>query len=87
MAPTPIEKERNNALKSYEVAVHINITLGPGTARRSLGGERLEPEPSGPTTFEYFFGGDGYRGMDPMEACRQAIAFWHQYLDRIDAET
>jgi hypothetical protein len=81
-----IEKERNNILKSYKMAVHMKSTVRPGTAHLGIDGSRLEPDPSGPTTFEYFFGADEYCGMNPIEACHEAILFWREYLDLIDSE-
>lgn len=79
-----IDSERNNVLKSYEFGMHLTITmrLGTITLNRDTGEETTTP--SGETTYEYFFR-NGFPGDDPIALCEKAIAFWHWYLDRIDA--
>ena len=31
-------------------------------------------------------GSGPFQGQDPLELCRDAIAFWHRYLDAIDVQ-
>jgi hypothetical protein len=79
-----IEQERNSILKAYEVGVRLNTTIRPGTLHMSLSGQDWSG-PSGPTTYEAFMRSGVYGGRDALEVCREAIAFWQGYLDRIEA--
>jgi hypothetical protein len=81
-----IEAERNNVLKAYVIGTGVNITVRPGTARLNLGNGETGSGPSGPTTFEAFMRSGPFQGRDPIELCREAIAFWHRYLDAIDLQ-
>jgi hypothetical protein len=81
-----IEKERNNVVQSYMVGIHLNITVRPGTAWLDRRTGETGGGPSGPTTRAYFFSGSPFGGTNPLELCRDAIAFWHDYLDAIDAD-
>jgi len=78
-----IEQERNNVLKIYEVGARLNTTLRPGTVYMSRSGQDWSG-PSGPTTYEAFIQSGVYGGRDALEVCREAIAFWQRYLDRIE---
>ena len=74
-----IEQERNNVVKVYEVGVRLNTTIRPGTLGQDWS------SPSGPTTYESFIRSGVYGGRDALGVCREAIAFWRGYLDRIES--
>ena len=78
-----IEEERNNVIHAYEVGVRLNTTIRPGTVHMSMSGQDWSG-PSGPTTYESFIRSGVYGGRDALEVCREAIAFWQGYLDRIE---
>ena len=65
-----IEEERNNVVKTYAFGARVNIAITPG----------------GPTTFEAFMRSGLFQGQNPLELCRDAIAFWHRYLDAVDEQ-
>src|SRR5882724_3703279 len=67
-----IVDERNNVLKTYAIGTGVNTTVRPGAAC--------------PATFEAFMRSGPFQGQDPLELCRDAIAFWHRYLDAIDEQ-
>jgi hypothetical protein len=83
-----IEDERNNILKTYEIGTRVNITLRPGAGALWLNLATGETGSGlgGPTTFEAFMRSGPFQGQDPVELCREAIAFWHGYLDAIDRQ-
>ncbi|HEV8662006.1 MAG TPA: hypothetical protein VGT06_02510 [Candidatus Methylomirabilis sp.] len=81
-----IEAERNNVLKAYEIGTGVNITVRPGTAWLNLATGETGSGPGGPTTFEAFMRSGPFEGRDPLELCREAIAFWQGYLDSIDRQ-
>ena len=78
-----IEEERNNILKAYEFGARMNTTVRPGTAHLSLSGEGWQG-PSGPTTYDSFIRSGSYGGRDAVEVCLDAIAFWRDFLDRVE---
>ena len=65
-----IYRKRNNVVKTYAFGAGVNINITPG----------------GQTTFEAFMRSGPYQGRNPLELCREAIAFWHRYLDAIDEQ-
>jgi len=81
-----IEAERNNLLKAYEIGAGVNIIVRPGAAWLNFATGETGSGPGGPTTFEAFMRSGPFQGRDPLELCREAIAFWHGYLDSIDHE-
>jgi hypothetical protein len=94
-----IEQERNNVLKTYRFAVRGNVTIGvlPAVVPRDPPPE-MPPGSIGIVTdvlgshhitsrFDIPALKDGpFAGMDPIAVIREAIAFWHAYLNEIDKE-
>ena len=80
-----IVSERNNVLKAYAFGPRIkNITVRPGPAWVNLATGESGGSPGGPTTFDRFMRSGAFEGHDPRQLCREAIAFWSDYLDTID---
>lgn len=79
-----IDEERNNVLKAYKVGARLNSTFRPGAAHLSLSGESQQG-PSGPTTYESFIRSGVFDGRDAVDVCRDAITFWKDFLDKVDA--
>ena len=81
-----IEEERNNILKAYEFGARMNTTVRPGAAHLSFSGESSEG-PSGPTTYESFIRSGTFAERDALEVCRSAIAFWRDFLNKVETST
>ena len=79
-----IEQERNNVLKAYEVGARLNTTMSPGTGDMTFSGQG-QAGPSGPTTYESFMRSVVYGGRTALDVCREAIEFWRQYLNNVEA--
>jgi hypothetical protein len=87
-----IRVERNDVVHLYEVRPRVNVRVRPG-----VGGLEWQPVVSGaarggsaeyaPTIYEFVMRDGPFKGRDPRELCREAIAFWKEYLDAIDAGT
>jgi hypothetical protein len=83
-----IRAERNDVVHLYEIRSAVNVTVRPGAGRLSFG-----PVVAGaangfgytPTTLDFSMRDGPFKGRDPLDLCREAIAFWRQYLDAIDA--
>ena len=78
-----IEAERNNVLKAYDVGAELDI-------RRSGAIMGFTPsiaahQKNYDLTIESFMRSGPFSGDDAIEVCRQAIAFWEQYLDEVEA--
>jgi hypothetical protein len=81
-----IKAERDNVLKAYEIGARVNTTVRPGAADLNLAPGEASSAPGGPTTFDAFMRSGPFQGRDPLQLCREAIAFWHSHLDSIDRE-
>ena len=79
-----IDAERYNVAHLYDVNAGVNITARPGSLWVNLATGESGSEPSGPTTYEYFMRYGPFQGQDPVKLCREAIAFWREYLDDIE---
>jgi hypothetical protein len=80
-----IVDERNRVLKEMTLGARLNITLRPGTAWYNTKTGETGGTEGMPTTYEHFMRGGLYDGKDPRELCREAIAFWNGYLNRVEA--
>jgi hypothetical protein len=81
-----IDGERTQVVHFYEVRAGVNITVRPGPA--TFGGMMFGAYGGGgATTFDYIMREGPFRGRDPLELSREAIAFWRDYLDAIDRTT
>ena len=81
-----IEDERNNILKAYEFGARMNTTVRPGAAHFTFSGDGSEG-PSGPTTYESFIRFGTFAERDALEVCRDAIAFWRVFLNKVETST
>lgn len=79
-----VDAERNNVLKAYKIGVGLNTTVRPGSLWVNTRTGETGSDPNGPTTFEAFIRSGPFQARDPLTLCREAIAFWHDYLDAID---
>lgn len=66
-----IHTERNNILKEYQIRAGHDITVFVGANR--------------PPDFRYVINAGPYKGRLQAEVIAEAIAWWEQYLDHIDA--
>ncbi|MBZ0106945.1 MAG: hypothetical protein K8H84_15110 [Sulfuricella denitrificans] len=66
-----IYDERNNVVKEYLVGAGHNITVYPGADR--------------PADYQYVINTGPYKGRQQREVIAEAIKWWEQYLDAIDA--
>jgi hypothetical protein len=79
-----IEDERNDVVHEYALGAAVNVRIqmpaGPSWApvvSDYRGGNTT-------TTYEFFMRDGPFRGQDPRELCRRAIAFWNDYLAEIE---
>jgi hypothetical protein len=83
-----IAAERNDTIKRYAIRSAVNITVTPDTARLEFG-PVVAGAASGfgyaPTTIDFFMREGPFKDRDLRELGRDAIAFWREYLDTIDA--
>ena len=79
-----IERERNNILKAYRFGARQNVTLRPGSIHVNLATGESVSLPGGPTTYEHVMAGGSFAGQDPRDVVSAAIAWWREYLGRID---
>ncbi len=64
-----IDKERHNVVHLYSIGARQNTSITPG----------------GPTTYDSSVLSGAFCGRDAIEVCREAIAFWKEYLDKVEA--
>jgi hypothetical protein len=79
-----IVEERNRVLKEMTLGAGLNITLRPGAAWYDMKTGETGGTEGEPTTYDHFMRGGIYDGRDPRELCREAVAFWNGYLDRVE---
>ena len=79
-----VQAERNNVLKAYALSTGVNTSIRPGAGRINMAIGESGSAPSGPTTYNAFMRSGPFECQDPLQLCRDAIAFWHAYLDTID---
>ena len=80
-----IDDERFKVVHLYEIRSAVNITLRPGAVWWNARTGETGSEPSGPTTFDFVMREGYFTGRDPLDLAREAITFWRDYLDAIDA--
>ena len=80
-----IKTERDNVVKQYELGVRMNTILRPGTGRLNLSTGKEKWTRGRKARFQAYMHSGAFRGRDALRLCRDAIAFWRRYLDRIDA--
>ena len=60
------------------------MTFRPGTAWSNPDTGQTGGSASGPTSFNAFMKSGPIQGADPLQLCRDAIAFWRCYREEID---
>lgn len=79
-----IEDERNNVLKAYAFAPGVNVTVRLGGVWSNLATGERGTSPGGPASYEPFMNRGPFKGREPTDLYREAIGFWHEYLDAIE---
>jgi hypothetical protein len=79
-----IVEERNRVLKEMTLGARLNITVRPGIAWHDVKTGETGGSEGEPTTYDHFMQGGIYDGRDPRELCREAVAFWNRYLNRVE---
>ena len=74
-----IDDERNNVVHLYDPSARVDVTIRLGGV--STGGGS---DPAGPPMYGFVMKKGPFKGRDPRDLCREAIAFWRTYLDAID---
>jgi hypothetical protein len=81
-----IHDERYQVVHLYEVRAYVRTTLRPGASRECF--TMLDADDDGfgsrPTTHEFIMRDGPFAGRDPLDLCREGIAFWRDYLHGID---
>ena len=84
-----IQEERNNLLKEYKFRANIGVTIEVPTAvlRRTPEGriEQVGAKGEGKSWRDYNITGGPFKGKDQREVIRQAIEWWQDQLDDIEA--
>lgn len=81
-----IEDERNDTVHVYEIRARGRTIIQLGSVWWNPGTGESGGTPSGPAKYDFYMSDGPFKGRDPRELCRDAIEFWRQYLDNIDAE-
>lgn len=79
-----IVDERNRVLKEMTLGARMNITVRPGAAWHNLKTGETGGEDGEPTTYDQFMKGGIYDGRHPLDLCHEAVAFWNDYLGRVE---
>lgn len=79
-----IDLERHNVVHLYRIGARLNTEMVPGTGRLSFSGESQQGL-SGSTTYDSSLLSGVFCGRDAAEVCREAIDFWKDYLDKVEA--
>jgi hypothetical protein len=79
-----IHAERNEVVHLYDPSARVNITIQLGGVWWNPATSESGGDPAGPTTYDHVMRKGPFVGRDPRELCREAIAFWKEYLDAID---
>lgn len=77
-------EERHNVVHLYRIGARLNTKIVPGTGRLSFSGESQQGLSSS-TTYDSSMLSGAFCGRDAIEVCREAIAFWKDYLDKVEA--
>jgi len=77
-----IDAERADVVHLYDPSARVNVTIELGGVSTDGGSD-----PAGPPTYGFVMKKGPFKGRDPRELCREAIAFWRTYLDAIDEPT
>lgn len=80
-----IDEERNTILKEYQTRAGQGVTVQlSGIEINQRTGEQ-KVDPPKPAIFHYVMNTGPYAGMDQRDLIREAIAWWEQALNAIDA--
>ena len=79
-----IDVERHNVVHLYTIGARLKTQVVPGTGQLSFSGESQQGL-SGSTTYDSSILSGVFCGRDAIEVCREAISFWKDYLDQIEA--
>jgi hypothetical protein len=84
-----IEQERNNAVHAYQICAQMDVRVKPATAEMQTQCTQLTDargrNAGEPPNYASFIHMGIYKGRSAVDVCREAIDYWHSYLDEIDA--
>ncbi len=81
-----IEAERNNVLKAYEVGAQLNVAVRPGPAILRFSDSIASFQKSDATLYQSFIRAGAYGGQGALAVCREALTFWENYLNEVEAD-
>jgi hypothetical protein len=76
-----IDRERYEVVHRYDVGAQVNVTIQLGGVSTGKAGST----PAGPATFDFVMRRGRFSGRDSIELAQEAIQFWRDYLNEIDA--
>ena len=79
-----IDLERHNVVHLYRIGARLNTEIVPGSGRLSFYGESQQGL-IGSTSYKSSILSGVFSGRDAIEVCREAIGFWKDYLDKVEA--
>lgn len=79
-----IDAERADVVHLYDPSAQVNVTVRLGGVWWNPATGESGADLCGPTTFDFVMKKGPFKGRDPLELCREAIAFWRDYLDAVD---
>lgn len=80
-----IEQERNNVLKELTFGARQNVTVQLGHIELNVRTGESRSTPGGPIIYDYGMGAGPFADRDPRDVVEEAIEWWHEQLDGIEA--